>query len=74
MFVFTDSIAVPSIESDNSDLVSLRGGIRLDTLIIDIAGGQQFWFRTDKIKEYETPRGLKYFVFSLPNGLDEYAR
>jgi hypothetical protein len=54
--------------------LSLRGGVRLDTLKINVAGGQEFWLRTKDLKEYKTPRGLKYFVFSLPNGIEEYAR
>lgn len=74
MFVFTDSITVPSLDTDNSDLLELRGGIKMHTLIIDVAGRQQFWFRTDKLHEYKTPRGLSYFVFSLSNGIGEYAR
>lgn len=74
LFVFTGSINVPSIKNDNSKLVSLRGGVRLDTLIINIAGGQEFWLRTKELKEYKTPRGLKYFVFSFPNGIEEYVR
>ncbi|WDE01480.1 hypothetical protein [Thalassomonas actiniarum] len=74
MFVFTDSINVPSLDGDNSELVGLRGGIKIRTLLIDISGRQQFWFRTENLHEYKTPRGLSYFVFSLDNGIEEYAR
>lgn len=74
MFVFTDSITVPSLQADNSDLVALRGGIKMRTLIIDIAGRQKFWFRTNNLHEYKTPRGLSYYVFSLSKGIEEYAR
>jgi len=71
IFIFTRSIMVPSLEGNNSSLLVARGDLRLRTLVMNIAGGQQFWFREHHLKEFSNPNGLKYFVINVPNDFEK---
>lgn len=74
MFIFTESIMVPSLKGDNSNLTAHRSKIQLNNLELNIGGGIEFWFRSGDMQEYLRPNGLRYYVVTLPDGLTKYVR
>jgi hypothetical protein len=57
-------------EGNNDSLSEVRKGIRLTTLVMNVAGGRHFRFRAQDLREYTAVDGLKYYVLNFPKEAD----
>lgn len=71
MIVRLPSIMVSGDATVDAYLPEIRRRFELDTLIISLAGGRQFWFRRDMFKKYIDERGYPVYSFIFPSTSEE---
>jgi hypothetical protein len=71
MIVRLPSIVVSGDATVDAYLPQIRRRFELDTLIISLSGGRQFWFRRDMFQKYIDEKGYPIYSFIFPSTSDE---
>lgn len=71
MFVLLPSIMVSGDRAIDQFIPEIRKGFELDTLIVSLSTGREFWFRGSDLKKQTTKNGYPIYSFIFPNTSDE---
>lgn len=71
MFVLLPSVMVSGDPAVDQYLPEIRKGFELDTLIVSLSSGREFWFRGADLERHVDKDGYPIYSFIFPKTLDE---
>ena len=71
MFVRLHSIMVSGNPAIDEYLKQIRGGLEVDTLIVSLSSGREFWFTRAQLQRHLDADGYPIYSFTFPNTMEE---
>jgi hypothetical protein len=71
MFVDLRSVMVSGDPTVDQYLKEIRKGLELQTLIVSLSSGSEFWFRTENLQKHTDKEGYPIYSFVFPKTMEE---